>query len=124
MAGLALAVLSLLAMMLISNQRRTAAVAAVALVVAVGALVLTFSALSGAKRARTRRPRGAVVGAVLGVIGLLVSGCALLLFLAFGAQLDQYISCMNTANTAAEQQACQHQLQNPITNSLGALGGN
>jgi hypothetical protein len=123
MAGLALAVLSLLAMMLISNQRRAAAVAAVALVVAAAGLVLTFSSLSRAKRAKTRRPRGAVAGAVLGIIGLLFSGFALVGFLAFGTQLDQYDTCMNGANTVAEQQACQHQLQTSITSRLGALGG-
>ncbi|HEX9041130.1 MAG TPA: hypothetical protein VF838_08885 [Trebonia sp.] len=123
MAGLALAVLSLLAMVLIGNLQRAAVVAGVALAVAVIALVLAISALSGAKRARTRRPRGAMVGAVLGVIGLLFSGLALLGFLIFGAQLDQYANCVNAANTVSEQQACQHQLDNSITNRLGALGG-
>jgi peptidoglycan/LPS O-acetylase OafA/YrhL len=122
-AALALAVLSLLAMVLIGNLQRAAAVAAVAFAVAVIALVLAISALSAAKRARTRRPRGAVVGVVLGVIGLLFSGFALLGFLIFGAQLDQYSTCMSGANTVAEQQACQTQLDNSITNRIGALGG-
>ena len=115
--------LSLLAMMLIGNLQRAAVVAAVALVVAAVALVLTISTLSRAKRARTRRPRGAVAGVVLGVIGLLFSGFALLGFLVFGAQLDQYDTCMNAANTVAEQQACQNQLQTSITSRIGALGG-
>jgi peptidoglycan/LPS O-acetylase OafA/YrhL len=123
-AGLALALLSLLAMVLIGNLQRAAVVAAVAFVVAVIALVLAFSGLSGAKRARTRRPRGALVGAVLGVFGLLFSGFALIGFLIFGAQLDQYANCMNAANTVAEQQACQNQLQNSITSRLDALSGN
>ena len=123
LAALALAVLSLLAMVLIGNLQRAAAVAGVALAVAVIALVLAFSAMSGAKRAGTRRPRGALVGAILGVIGLLFSGFALLGFLIFGAQLDQYSNCMSGANTVAEQQACQNQLDNSITSRIGALGG-
>jgi multisubunit Na+/H+ antiporter MnhB subunit len=123
-AGLSLAILSLLAMALIPNLQRAAVVAAVALTVAVIALVLAISALSGAKRAGTRRPRGALVGVVLGVIGLLFSGFALLGFLIFGAQLDQYVTCMNAANTVAEQQACQTQLSNSITSRIGGLRGN
>jgi multisubunit Na+/H+ antiporter MnhB subunit len=122
-AALALAVLSLLAMMLIGNLQRAAVVAAVALAVAVIALVLAISALSGAKRAGTRRPRGALVGVILGVIGLLFSGFALLGFLIFGAQLDQYSKCMNAANTVAEQQACQNQRNTAITDRIHALGG-
>jgi multisubunit Na+/H+ antiporter MnhB subunit len=122
-AALALAVLSLLAMLLIGNLQRAAFVAAVALAVAVTALVLAISALRGAKRARTRRPRGAMVGAVLGVIGLLFSGFALLGFLIFGAQLDQYSTCMSGATTTAAQQACQTQLDNSITSRIDALGG-
>jgi multisubunit Na+/H+ antiporter MnhB subunit len=122
-AGLALAILSLLAMVLIGNLQRAAVVAAVALAVAVTALVLAVSAMSAAKRAGTRRPRGALVGVVLGVIGLLFSGFALLGFLIFGAQLDQYGTCLNGANTVAEQQACQNQLNTSITNRIRAIGG-
>jgi hypothetical protein len=122
MAALTLAVLSLLAMMLITNLQRAAAVAAVALTVAVIALVLGNSALSEAKRARVRRPRGALAGVVLGVFGLLFSGFALLGFLIFGAQLQQYSNCMNAANTVAEQQACQTQRDNSITDKIGAIG--
>jgi multisubunit Na+/H+ antiporter MnhB subunit len=110
-------------MMLIGNLQRAGYVAAVALAVAVIALVLAISALSEAKRAGTRRPRGAVAGVVLGVIGLLISGFALLGFLIFGTQLDQYANCKNVATTAAQQQACQNQLDNSISNRIGILGG-
>jgi hypothetical protein len=122
-AALILAVLSLLAMVLISNLHRAGYVAAVALAVAVTALVLAIPTLSAAKRAGTRRPRGAVAGVVLGVFGLLFSGFALLGFLIFGTQIDQYANCMNGASTAAEQQACQNQLDNSITSRIGILGG-
>ena len=79
--------------------------------------------MSGAKRGGTRRPRGALVGVILGVVGLLFSGLALVGFLVFSAQWDQYDNCLNGANTVAEQQACQTQLDNSITNRIGALGG-
>jgi di/tricarboxylate transporter len=121
-AALTLAVLSLLAMVLIGNLQRAASVAAVSLVVAVLALYLGLSALSGAKRAGTSRPRGAVAGVVLGVIGLLVSGFALAGFLIFGTQLDQYASCMNGASTSAAQQACRNQLDKAITTRISNLG--
>ena len=98
---------------------------AVALAVAVVALVLAVSAMSAAKRAGTRRPRGAMAGAVLGVIGLLFSGFALVGFLIFGTQLDQYANCMNGANTTASQ----HGLPEPArqldhATRISVLGGN
>jgi len=123
LAAAALAVLSLLAMMLIGNLQRAAAVAAVALAVAAVATVLAFSALSAAKRGGARRPAGARAGAVLGVIGLLWSGVALLAFLVFHAQLDQYSNCMNTATTAAQQQTCKTQLHNAIDSRVNAVDG-
>jgi len=58
------------------------------------------------------------------VIGLLLSGLALLGFLVFSAQWDQYDNCLNGANTVAEQQACQTQLENAVTNRIRAAGGN
>jgi multisubunit Na+/H+ antiporter MnhB subunit len=119
LASLALAVLSLLAMLLIGNLERAATVAAVAFAVAVVAVILAFSSLRAAKRASTRRPRGAMPGAVLGVIGLLFTGFALLGFLIFGAQITRYANCMNQANTSAEKTACQHELTNSIDTRIG-----
>ena len=123
LAALALAILSLLAVLLIGNKQRGAVVAAVALVVAVIALLLAISAMSAAKRAGARRPRGALAGVWLGVAGLLFSGLTLI-YLIFSTQFDQYTACMHAANTAAEQQACQTQLEHSISSRIGALGGN
>jgi multisubunit Na+/H+ antiporter MnhB subunit len=123
LAALALAILSLVAMMLIGNLQRAATVAGVALAVAAVAVVLAVSAQRAAKRSGTRRPRGALAGLVLGVIGLLVSGFALLGFLIFGQQIDQYSNCMDGANTVSAQQSCQNQLDHAIDNRITALGG-
>jgi len=123
-AGLTLAVLSLLAMTLISNLQRAAYVFAVALVFAVIALVLVISAMSAAKRSRTRRPRGAVFGTVLGVIGVVFGGFALAGFLLFSSQFTQYANCMDAAGSVASQQtACQTQLNNAVGKEVGVLGG-
>jgi hypothetical protein len=123
-AALTLAVLSLFAMMLISNLQRAVYVIAVALVFAVIALVLAISAMSAAKRSGTRRPRGAAFGTVLGAIGLLFGGFALAGFLLFSAQFTQYANCMNAAGSVATlQSACQTQLNNSVGNEIGILGG-
>jgi hypothetical protein len=123
LAAIVLSVLSLLAMMLIGNLQRGAAVAAVALAVGAVALSLAVTTTRAAKRAGSQRPRGAVVGTVLAVCGVLFSGCALGGFLIFSAQIDQYSNCMNGANTTAEQQACQNQLNSAITNRINSLSG-
>jgi len=123
-AALALSLLSLLAITLISNIHRGVYVIAVALVVAVVALALAFGAMSAAKRAGTRRPRGAVPAAVFGLIGFVFCSFALAGFLIFRTQLNQYANCMNGANTTATQTACENQLDNSVRNEIKLLGGN
>jgi hypothetical protein len=127
MAALALTVLSLLAILLGTQDQeaadRAAVVAAVALTVAVVGLVLAITAMSGAKRTRAGRPRGALGGVILGVIGLVLSGSALLYFIVFGPQLDQRDTCLNAANTVAEQQACQTQFNDSVNSRIRTLSG-
>jgi peptidoglycan/LPS O-acetylase OafA/YrhL len=120
-AALALSVLSLLAMTQISNLNRAAYVLGVALAVAVVALVLAFGAMSAARRAGARRPRGAVAATVLGLIAFVFCGFALSGFLLFRTEVTQYANCMNAASTPAAQTACQNQLDNSVRNAL--LGG-
>jgi peptidoglycan/LPS O-acetylase OafA/YrhL len=120
-AALALAVLSLLAMTRISNLNRAAYVLGVALAVAVAALVLAFGAMSGARRAGARRPRGAIAATVLGLIALVFCGFALSGFLLFRTEVTQYANCMNSASTPAAQTACQNQLENSVRSEL--VGG-
>jgi hypothetical protein len=117
-----LSVLSLLAMTAIGNIQRGVYVVAVALAVAVAGLVLAFTTMSAARRAGTRRPRGALAGAVLGVIGAVICGFVLAGFLIFWTQLHQYANCENGANTTATQTACANQLNNAVTSEIHDLG--
>ena len=122
-AALALSLLSLLAVALISNIHRGVYVIGVALVVAAVALVLSFGSMSAAKRARTRRPRGAIAAAVLGLVAFAFCSLALAGFLIFRTELTQYANCMNGANTTATQTACQNQFDNGVRNEIKLLGG-
>lgn len=123
-AALTLSVLSLLAMTLISNLQRAVYVVAVALVVAVIAVTLAISAISASRRERTQRPRGAVLGTVLGLISIAISGFALAGLLLFSSQFTQYANCLNQAGSAASARAaCETQLNNSVGNEIGVLGG-
>ena len=122
-AALMLAVISLIGMMLIGNVRRGVYVVAVALVIAAVALWLALSAMSRARRGGSGRPRGVVLAAILGGIGLAFSGVVLVGFAMFWPQLTQYSNCMNGANTVSARQACQQQLHNSVSGQVGILGG-
>jgi hypothetical protein len=121
-AALVLALLSLIAMLLIGNLQRAVYVVAVALVVALVGLALAISAMKAAKRAGTRRPRAAVGGVLLGAIGALFSGFALVGLLIFWSQYMQYADCLNGASTVATQNACQQQFENSIGHRVTLLG--
>ena len=121
-AALILALLSLIAMLLIGNLQRAVYVIAVALGVAVVGLVLAISAMKAAKRAGTRRPRAAVGGVLLGAIGALFSGFALVGLLIFWSQYMQYAKCLDGATTTTAQNACQQQFENSIGHRITLLG--
>jgi uncharacterized protein YpmB len=65
-----------------------------------------------------------LAGAVLGVIGTVLSALVLGGFLIFWTQLHQYANCENAANTTATQTICQNNLNNAVTNEIRSLGGN
>jgi CDP-diglyceride synthetase len=123
LAALILAVLSLIAMLWGANLQRTVYVVAVSLVVALVGLVLAISAMRAAKRAGTRRPRAALPGVLLGVVGTAFSAIALIGFLTFWSQYMQYANCMSGASTVATQNACQTQFQNSVGSEISVLGG-
>ena len=122
-AALALAVLSLLSLMLIGNLRRGVYVVAVALVIAVIALWVALRVMSRARRGGTSRPRGATLAVVLGAAGFIFSGFLLVGYAMFWPQLTQYANCLNGANTASTQQACQQQFDNSVNGEMRILGG-
>jgi O-antigen ligase len=121
-AALILALLSLIAMLLIGNLQRAVYVIAVALAVAVVGLVLAISAMKGAKRAGTRRPRVAMASVVLGAAGALYSAFALAGLLIFWSQYMQYAKCLDSATTTTAQSACQQQFENSIGHRITLLG--
>jgi predicted PurR-regulated permease PerM len=121
-AALMLAFISLFAMMMIGNVRRGVYVVAVALVIATIALWLALSAMSRARRGGSGRPRGVVLALVLGGIGFVFSAVVLIGFAMFWPQLTQYANCLNGANTASTQQACQQQFDNSVNGEMRILG--
>ena len=122
-AALALAVLILMSLILIGNLRRGVYVVAVALVIAAIALWVVLRAMSLARRGGTGRPRGARLAVVLGAAGFIFSGFVLAGYAVFWPQLTQYSNCLNGANTASTQQACQQQFDNSVNGEMRILGG-
>ena len=118
---MALGVLSLLALFLGTGLRHAIYVVAGTLVIGGLAAWLGSTAVSQARKARTGRPRGAVAGIVLGLLGLAFSGLLLIAFAVFWNQLSTYRNCTSGANTLTAQQACQHQLSKTISNEFGSF---
>jgi ABC-type amino acid transport system permease subunit len=85
-----------------------------ALVVGIVACWFGITAMQRARRAGTMRPRGAVAGIVIGVIGALVSMLLLVGIVAFWPQFNDFSRCMQSANTPSAQQACQDQLNRSV----------
>ncbi|HEY1675269.1 MAG TPA: hypothetical protein VGG50_21325 [Streptosporangiaceae bacterium] len=119
--AMAMGTLSLLGLFLASGLRHAVYVIAGTLVIGAVAAWLGGTARSQARRAGTGRPRGAVAGMVLGLLGLAFSGLALFVFAMFWTQLSTYWNCTSGANTLTAQQACQHQLSQTITNEFGSF---
>jgi predicted PurR-regulated permease PerM len=115
-------VLSLLGLFLASGLRHAIYVIAGTLVIGAVGAWLGSTAMSQARRGRTGRPRGAVAGVVLGLLGLAFSGLALTVFAMFWTQLSAYSKCTSGANTLTAQQTCQHQLSRTISNEFGSFG--
>ena len=118
---MALGLLSLLALFLASGLRHAIYVVIATLVIGALAAWLGSTAVSQARKGRTGRPRGAVAGIVLGLLGLAFSGLTLIVFALFWNQLSTYWSCSSGANTVTAQQSCQHQLSRTISNDFGSF---
>ena len=121
-AALILGALSLLSLLGVgSNFHRGIYLVIFSLAVGIAACWFGITAMRKARLAVTMRPRGAVAGIVLGVIGALLSVGVLVFFAAFWPQLNAYSKCLNEANTPSAQQACADQLTRS-TNLPGLRG--
>ncbi|HEY0718488.1 MAG TPA: hypothetical protein VGD68_12790 [Streptosporangiaceae bacterium] len=118
--AVAMGLLSLLGLLLASGLRHAIYVVAGTLVIGALAAWLGGTAISQARRGRTGRPRGAVAGVVLGLLGVAFSGLALIVFALLWNQLSAYSDCSHAAITLTAQQACQHQLSQTISNEFGS----
>jgi hypothetical protein len=123
-AALALGVLSPLglSMGLGGELRRTIYVVILAFVIGGLAVWLGVTSMRRARSGGTARPRGAMSGTVLGVLGLVFSCFALITFAAFWPQLNQLSNCMAGANTVSAQQACQNQFSKSVDGEIGVFG--
>ena len=119
--ALGLGVLSLLGLSLAGGMRRAVYVIIATLLVGAVAAWLGGTAMSRARRGRTARPRGAIAGTILGVLGLVFSAIMLIVFAMFWNELSAYSSCLSGANTLTAQQACQHQFSQTIGNEIRSL---
>ena len=114
-AALILGVLSLLSLLGVgSNFHRGIYLVIFAFVVGISACWFGITAMRKARLSVTMRPRGAVAGVVLGIIGALLSAVLLIAFAAFWQQLNSFSQCLNQANTPSAQQACVSQLHRSV----------
>jgi hypothetical protein len=119
--ALGLGGLRLVGVALAGGLRRSVYVVVATLLIGALAAWLGGTAASRARRAGTARPRGAVPGTILGILGLSFSAVTLIVFALFWSELSAYSNCLGGANTVTAQQACQHQFSQTISNDIRSL---
>jgi hypothetical protein len=120
-AALILGMLSLVGLSLAGGLRRAVYIVVGTLVLGALSAWLGGTAMSRARRAGSARPRGAIAGTILGILGLAFSAITLVVFAMFWNELAAYSSCLSGANTLTAQHACQHQFSQTITNEIRSL---
>ncbi len=114
-AAVLLGVLSLLALLGVgTNFHRGIYLVVFGLLVGLSACWFGVMAIRGARRSVTMRPRGAVAGTVLGIIGAVLSAILLIAFAVFWPELNSFSQCLSAANTPSAQQACLDQLHRSV----------
>lgn len=105
-----------------SNIHRSVYVVTIAVIIALAALWLSFTAMSRAKRIGSSRPRGAIFAVVLGIIMVVLGGSTVFSVL-FIPQYTQFAECMQQAQTNTTQQACWNTLENSVGGSGASILG-
>lgn len=119
-AALVFGALSLVALLgLGGDLRRGVYLLIFSAIVGVAACVIGITALRKARRTGVYRPRGAIGGIVLGALAALLAIPMLATYLAFPTQVNNYVKCLNLAQTPSEQRACQVQFFRSLHLSAG-----
>ncbi len=114
-AALVLGGVSLIALFgLNTDLRKGVYVLGFSALVGLAACVIGISALVKARKTGTFRPRGAIGGIVLGVLGMLISVPILVTYLVFPAQLTNYVNCLSQAQNSTQQKACMNSFYRSI----------
>jgi hypothetical protein len=119
-AALVFGALSLVALLgLGSDLHRGVYLLIFSAVVGVAACVIGITAVRKARRTGVYRPRGAVGGIVLGALAALLAIPILATYLAFPAQVNNYVKCLDLAQSSSDQRACEVRFFRSLHLSLG-----
>jgi amino acid transporter len=91
-------------------------------VIGVAACVIGITAVRKARRTGSYRPRAAVGGIIIGALAALLSIPILATYLAFPRQVNNYVKCLNQAQTSGSQQACMDKFYRSIHLGSPTLG--
>jgi uncharacterized membrane protein len=83
---------------------------------------LAITAMRRSHRDGTLRPRGAVAGAIFGIIATVLGVGMLALFTLAAKQVSQYAQCMDRAQTLSAQHVCTSQFERSFGAGLGPVG--
>jgi hypothetical protein len=122
-AGLIFGMLSLLSLLGVGyNIHRGIYLVIFTLVIGPAGCWLAISAMRRSHRDGTLRPRGAVAGAIFGIIAVVLGLGMLALFTLAGKQVTQYSQCLDRAQTLSEQHVCTIEFQRSFGAGLGPIG--
>lgn len=120
-AALLLSLLSLAGILGLHNLSRGVYLIGLALITGLIAIGIGLGAFARSRRVGARGPRGAVTAAVIGAVGVVLSGILLAGFAILGTQISTYSRCLSGANTLSAQQSCQSQFRRAVNNKIGKI---